>query len=65
MTLMASRDVVLVEEWESRADLEDHIASEKYRISLSLMKLSVKLPEIKLNTVLHAESIELVEAVRA
>ena len=57
--------MLLVEEWESRADLEDHIASEKYRIILSLMELSAKFPEIKFNTVSRAKGIEFVEAVRA
>ena len=57
--------ILLVEEWESRADLEDHIASDKYRIVLSLMESSVRFPEIKFNTVSRAEGIEVVETVRA
>ena len=57
--------MLLVKEWESCADLEDHIASEKYWIILSLMKLSVKLQEIKFNTVSRAEGLEFIEATRA
>ena len=57
--------LLLVEEWESRADLEVHIASEKYRIVLSLLEQSIKLPEISFITVSRAEGMEFIEAVRA
>jgi quinol monooxygenase YgiN len=55
---------LLVEEWESRADLEVHIASDKFFI-LSLMKLSAKLLQTSFETVSRAECIKVVEAVRA
>jgi hypothetical protein len=46
-----------MEECESRADLEDHIASEKFQIILSFIELSIKLPEIELNTISRAEGL--------
>ena len=56
--------ILLVEEWKSRSDLEHHIASDKYRILLSLMEFSVEPPKIKFNTVSSKEGIEVIEAVR-
>jgi len=57
--------VFLVEEWESRKELDRHINSDQYRIILSLMEASDQLPEIKLNTISKTEGLEAIEAVRS
>lgn len=56
--------VLFVEEWESREGLDYHIKSDRYRIILSLMELSTNAPEIKFNTILKTEGMEVIEAVR-
>ena len=56
--------VFLVEEWESREDLDRHFNSEQCRIMLSLMEASDQFPEIKINTVSKMEGLEAIEAVR-
>jgi quinol monooxygenase YgiN len=56
--------VLLVEEWESRKELDRHINSDQYRIILSLMEASDQFPEIKLNTISKTEGLEAIEAVR-
>jgi quinol monooxygenase YgiN len=55
---------LLLEEWESRADLDRHIHSEEYRHILALIELSSEPPIIKFNTVKRAEGIEAIESVR-
>ena len=55
---------LLLEEWESRADLERHIRSEEYRHILALIELSSAPPIIKFNTVTREEGIETIESVR-
>ncbi|MCK4838889.1 MAG: antibiotic biosynthesis monooxygenase [Desulfobulbaceae bacterium] len=57
--------VLLVEEWESRKELDHHINSDQYRIVLSLMEASDQFPEIKLNTISKTEGLEAIEAVRS
>ena len=56
--------VFLVEEWESRENLDRHINSEQYRIVLSLMEASDQFPDIKINTISKTEGLEAIEAVR-
>ncbi len=56
--------VFLVEEWESRKELDRHLNSEQCRIVLSLMEASDQYPEIKLNTISKTEGLEAIEAVR-
>ena len=57
--------VLLLEEWESRENLEHHIKSESYRIILSLIELSDEAPEIKMNTISKTEGLEAIEAIRS
>jgi quinol monooxygenase YgiN len=56
--------VFLVEEWESRENLDRHFNSEQCRIMLSLMEASDQFPEIKINTVSKMEALKAIEAVR-
>ena len=54
-----------MEEWDSRATLDEHIKSDTYRIVLSMMELSNYPPDIKLNIVSKTERMEAIEAVRS
>lgn len=54
----------LVEEWESRAELDSHILSEEYTMILALMDISSSPPEIKFNVISHSVGMETIEAVR-
>ena len=56
--------IILVEEWESRENLDDRIKSDSYRVILSLMELAVEAPEIKINTISKTEGLEAIEALR-
>ena len=56
--------VFLVEEWESRKQLDRHFNSDQYRIVLSLMEASDQFPDIKINSISKTEGLEAIEAVR-
>lgn len=56
--------IFLVEEWESREELDRHIKSEQFRIILSLMEFSSDYPEFKINTISETEGLEAVQKVR-
>jgi quinol monooxygenase YgiN len=55
---------LLLQEWESKADLERHICSEEFRHILALLELASEPPEIKFNTISKEEGLETIEAVR-
>ena len=55
--------VFLVEEWETRNELEKHISSQEYRIVLSLLDMSEQQPEFKLCEISQIEGLESIEAV--
>jgi quinol monooxygenase YgiN len=57
--------VFLVEEWESRKNLDRHFNSDQYRIILSLMEASDQFPDIKISTVSKTEGLEAIDAVRS
>jgi quinol monooxygenase YgiN len=57
--------LLLLEEWESRADLERHICSEEYRHILTLIELSRETPEIRFNTISIEEGMEAIESTRS
>ena len=54
---------ILVEEWETKADLDSHIHKDSYRKVLALMDLLSEPPEIKFNTVSHVAGMEYVAEV--
>ena len=54
----------LVEEWESKEDLDKHIISDEYTMILALMDISSAPPEIKFNTIADFSGLETVEAAR-
>jgi hypothetical protein len=57
--------LTLVEQWETQADLNRHIASDDFRRILAVLDLSIEPPEIRFDGVSHTAGIELIEAVRS
>jgi quinol monooxygenase YgiN len=55
--------LVLVEEWKTQKDLENHIRTDNQRRLLALMDLLSEQPELRFNTVSHTEGMELIEDV--
>jgi quinol monooxygenase YgiN len=56
---------ILIQEWDSRTNLNDHMRSNEFRIILSLMELSSETPKFKLSTVFKTEGLEAIETARA
>jgi quinol monooxygenase YgiN len=54
----------LIEEWETRKDLNRHIRSERFSVLLGTKSLLAKPLEIKIHTVSHSEGAEVVNALR-
>lgn len=54
----------LIEEWETREDLERHIQSEKFSVLLGTKTLLAKPMEMKMHTVSNSEGAEVVNAIR-
>ncbi len=55
--------LVLVEEWETQKDMENHIRTDNQRRLLVLMDLLREQPELRFNTVSHTAGMELIEDV--
>ena len=55
----------LIEEWETREDLEHHIRSERFSALLGTKSLLAKPLEIEIHSVLHSEGIEVLNALRS
>jgi quinol monooxygenase YgiN len=54
----------LIEEWETREDLDLHIQSERFSVLLGTRSLLTKPAEISIHTVSHSEGMEVVNALR-
>jgi len=54
----------LIEEWETREDLDRHIQSEIFSVLLGTKSLLAKPLEMKIHTVSHSEGAEVVNALR-
>ena len=54
----------LIEEWETREDLDRHIRSERFGVLLGTKSLLAKPLEMKIHTVSHSEGVEVVSALR-
>ena len=54
----------LLEEWETRQDLDDHIKSDRFSVLLGTKSLLCEAPQIEIHTVSHSEGMETVNAVR-
>ena len=62
---LEDRDVFsLIEEWETREDLDRHIRSERFSVLLGTKSLLARPLEMKIHTVSHSEGAEVVNAVR-
>jgi len=54
----------LIEEWETREDLDRHIRSERFSVLLGTKSLLARPLEMKIHTVSHSEGVEAVKALR-
>jgi len=54
----------LIEEWETREDLDRHIRSERFSVLLGTKSLLAKPLEMDIHTVSHSEGVEVVNALR-
>jgi len=54
----------LIEEWETREDLDDHIKSARFSVLLGTKSLLCEPPQIEIHTVSHSEGMETVNTVR-
>ena len=54
----------LVEEWDTQADLENHIRSTEFLRTLALIDLSNKPPQIRFNTISHKRGMDMIMAIR-
>ncbi|MBW1961319.1 MAG: antibiotic biosynthesis monooxygenase [Deltaproteobacteria bacterium] len=55
----------LIEEWETREDMERHIRSERFSVLLGTKSLLAEPLEIQFHTVSRSEGMEVVNALRA
>ena len=55
----------LIEEWETREDLDDHIKSARFSVLLGTKSLLCEPQQIEIHTVSHSEGMETVNAARA
>ena len=54
---------ILVEEWKTQEDLENHIRTDNQRQLLALMDLLSEHPELQFNTVSHTAGMDFIEDV--
>ena len=54
----------LLEEWETREDLDDHIKSDRFSVLLGTKSLLCEPQQIEIHTVSHSEGMETVNAAR-
>ena len=54
----------LIEEWETRQDLDDHIKSDRFSVLLGTKSLLFEPPQIQFHTVSRSEGMETVNAAR-
>lgn len=55
----------LIEEWESRQNLDDHIKSDRFSVLLGTKSLLFEPPQIEIHTVSHSEGKEAIDAIRS
>jgi quinol monooxygenase YgiN len=54
----------LIEEWETREDLDNHITSYRFSVLLGTRSLLSEPPQIEIHTVSRSEAMEAIDAVR-
>jgi quinol monooxygenase YgiN len=55
---------VIIEEWETQADLDNHLRSDRFGVLLGALSLSSETPEIRFNTLVQTAGIEALKAIR-
>ena len=71
MSCHVSRDIEdknvfsLIEEWETREDLDDHIKSYRFCVLLGTKSLLCESPKIEIHTVSHSEGMEAINGIRS
>ena len=55
----------LIEEWETRQDLDDHIKSDRFSVLLGTKSLLCEPQQIEIHTVSHTEGLDTIKAARA
>jgi quinol monooxygenase YgiN len=56
--------IVFEEVWESQADLDRHIRSDRYKYILAVMDTASEPPEIKFNTISNTGGMKVIRAAR-
>lgn len=54
----------LLEEWETREDLDHHLKSHRFGVLLGIKTLLCEPPKIEIHTISHSEGMEAIFAVR-
>ena len=54
----------LIEEWETREDMDQHIRSHRFGVLLGTKALLCEPPEIQIHTVSHSEGMETIHVTR-
>ena len=54
----------LIEKWETREDLDDHIKSDRFSVLLGIKSLLCEPPQIEIHSVSHSEGMKSVNATR-
>ena len=54
----------LIEEWETREDLDDHIKSDRFSVLLGTKSLLCEPPQIQIHTVSQSEGMEAIHVAR-
>ncbi|MBT8366016.1 MAG: antibiotic biosynthesis monooxygenase [Deltaproteobacteria bacterium] len=62
--VLGENSLMIVEEWQSRADLDRFICSDEYRYILALIELAKKSPEIHFYTLSKIGGMEVIESLR-
>ena len=57
-------DLILIEEWDSVDEIEQHISSNEFRKIMAIMDMAIEQPEIFFHTVSTTMGFELVEKIR-
>ena len=55
---------LLLEQWKTRKELDHHLKSDRYRILLSLIDMSINRPEFQLGTISKIEGLDSIKAIR-
>ena len=54
----------LIQEWQTREDLDDHIRSDRFSVLLGTKSLLFEPPRIEIHTISHSEGREAIDAIR-